>query len=49
MARTWQLRDNVSAYDATFIALAEFLDQPLITSDERLGNAPGFGASVVVI
>lgn len=49
MARTWQLRENVSAYDATFIALAESLHQPLITADERLGNAPGIGTDVVVI
>lgn len=49
MARTWQLRENVSAYDATFIALAESLHQPLITADERLRNAPGIGTDVVVI
>lgn len=49
MARTWQLRENVSAYDATFIALAETLNQPLVTADARLGNAPGFGATILVI
>ncbi|MBA1835322.1 type II toxin-antitoxin system VapC family toxin [Corynebacterium wankanglinii] len=49
MARTWQLRENVSAYDATFIALAETLNQPLVTADARLGNASGFGATILVI
>jgi predicted nucleic acid-binding protein len=44
--RVWELRHNFTAYDATFVALAETLDAPLITCDARLASAPGHGASV---
>jgi predicted nucleic acid-binding protein len=40
-ARTWALRDNVSCYDAWYIALAEMLGAPLATLDGRLAMAPG--------
>jgi predicted nucleic acid-binding protein len=46
--RVWQLRHNLSAYDATFITLAELLDAPLITCDARLASAPGHQAHVEV-
>ncbi len=39
--RIWELRDNLSAYDAAFVALSEVLDVPLITTDARLAAAPG--------
>jgi predicted nucleic acid-binding protein len=39
--RTWQLRGNVSAYDATYVAIAEELGAPLATLDRRLAAAPG--------
>jgi predicted nucleic acid-binding protein len=39
--RVWELRENLTAYDATFVALAEALDAPLITCDARLAAAPG--------
>jgi len=39
--RVWQLRDNLTAYDAWYVALAEALDAPLITLDERIARAPG--------
>ncbi len=39
--RVWQLRDNLSAYDASYVALAEFLGCPLVTADARLARAPG--------
>lgn len=39
--RVWALRDNVSAYDAWYVALAETLDAPLATLDARLVRAPG--------
>ena len=39
--RVWALRDNVSTYDAWYVALAEALDVPLATLDARLGRAPG--------
>lgn len=39
--RAFELRDSVSAYDAIYVALAEALDQPLLTADKRLSNANG--------
>jgi len=44
--RIWALRHNLTAYDATFVALAETLDAPLITCDARLASAPGHTAHV---
>jgi predicted nucleic acid-binding protein len=39
--RVWQLRDNLTAYDAWYVALAEALGAALVTLDERLSRAPG--------
>jgi predicted nucleic acid-binding protein len=39
--RVWELRSAVTAYDGWYVALAEVLDQPLATLDERLAGAPG--------
>lgn len=39
--RTWALRDAVTYYDASYVALAELLDAPLLTLDRRLARAPG--------
>jgi len=47
--RVWELRDNLSAYDASYIALAELLDCSLLTADARLGRAPGIRCSVTVV
>ena len=44
--RVWELRHNLTAYDATFIALAEALDAPLVTCDGRLAAARGHRARV---
>ncbi|HEU4723582.1 MAG TPA: type II toxin-antitoxin system VapC family toxin [Gemmatimonadaceae bacterium] len=44
--RVWELRDNLTAYDATFVALAEALDVPLVTSDARLAAAPSHHAHI---
>lgn len=44
--RIWELRANLSAYDAMYLALAEALAAPLITTDGRLSRAPGLGATV---
>jgi predicted nucleic acid-binding protein len=44
--RVWELRHNVTAYDATFIALAETLSAPLITCDARLASTPGHDAQI---
>lgn len=46
--RMWRLRQNLSAYDAAYVALAEELDAPLITRDSRLSTAPGHAAKVEV-
>lgn len=46
--RIWQMRDNLTAYDACFIALAEALECPMITCDERLSRAAGHSAQVEV-
>ena len=46
--RMWELRHNMTAYDAAFVVLAEVLGAPLITCDTRLARAPGHGAEVEV-
>jgi len=46
--RVWALRDNLTAYDAAFVALAEALGAPLVTCDARLAGAPGHGADVAL-
>jgi len=40
LKRIWQLRDNVTAYDAAYVALAEALACPVVTCDEKLGRTP---------
>jgi predicted nucleic acid-binding protein len=47
--RVWELRHNLTAYDATFVALAELLAIPLLTCDARLASAPGHEASIELI
>jgi predicted nucleic acid-binding protein len=44
--RAWDLRDSLTAYDATFVALAEALEVPLVTCDARLARASGDRAAV---
>lgn len=44
--RVWSLRHNLGAYDASFIALAEALDAPLITCDVKQSTASGHRAAV---
>ena len=36
----WRLRHNLTAYDASFVALAAVLDAPLVTLDARVAQAP---------
>ncbi|MGH3569625.1 MAG: type II toxin-antitoxin system VapC family toxin [Pseudonocardia sp.] len=46
--RVWELRQNITPYDASYVALAEILDVPLLTSDTRLGRAGGHKAQIEV-
>jgi predicted nucleic acid-binding protein len=47
--RVWELRDNLSAYDATYVALAEMLNCAVLTADVRLSHAPGIRCPVTVV
>lgn len=46
--RIWELKDNLTAYDAAYVSLAEALSAPLVTTDTRLARAPGIRAEVEV-
>jgi predicted nucleic acid-binding protein len=46
LGRMWELRKNLSAFDAAYIALAETLDAPLVTTDARLARTPRHRAKV---
>lgn len=47
--RAWQLRDNVTTYDAVYVALAEALGAVLVTNDAKLAGAPGLRCPVEVL
>lgn len=49
LPRVWELRGNMSAYDATYVALAEALEAPLVTADGRLARAPGPRCLITVV
>lgn len=49
LPRVWELRHNLSAYDAIYVALAEVLDAALVTRDKRAANAPGHSARIEVV
>lgn len=49
MRRAFELRANVTAYDAAYVALAEGLACPLVTADERLTDAPGPECTIQVV
>lgn len=49
LPRIWDLRHNLTAYDAVYVALAEALDAPLLTRDKRLAAAPGHQARVELV
>ena len=47
--RMWELRATLTAYDATYVALAELLDAPLLTCDGKIASAPGHYAKVEIV
>jgi predicted nucleic acid-binding protein len=47
--RMWDLRANFSGYDAAYVAAAEYLSIPLVTSDRRLAAAPGPRCAITVV
>jgi predicted nucleic acid-binding protein len=49
LGRIWELRNNLSAYDAAYVALAESLNCDLLTADGRLSRAPGLRCPVTVV
>jgi predicted nucleic acid-binding protein len=49
LRRGWGLRDNVTAYDSVYVALAEALGCVLLTADSRLSRAPGIACAVEVL
>lgn len=49
LRRGYELRANITAYDATYVALAEYLDSVLLTADARLAAAPGVRCGVIIV
>lgn len=49
LPRVWDLRNNLTAYDATYVALAEVLDVPLLTRDKRLAASSGHHARIELV
>jgi len=49
LSRCWDLRDNLTVYDAAYVALAEALGTVLLTADTRLANAPGLRCHVELL
>lgn len=49
LPRAWELRDNLTAYDAAYVALAEALDALLLTADGAIGKANGVRCEVEVL
>ena len=49
LPRVWELRRNLTAYDALYVALSEALDAPLVTRDRRLAGSAGHGADIELV
>jgi predicted nucleic acid-binding protein len=49
LPRVWELRNNLTAYDAVYVALAEALEAPLLTRDRRLAAAAGHRATIALV
>jgi predicted nucleic acid-binding protein len=49
LPRVWALRHNLTAYDAVYVALAEALDAPLLTRDQRMAAASGHHSRIELV
>jgi predicted nucleic acid-binding protein len=49
LTRIWELRDNLTAYDAAYVTLAEALSAPLLTCDAAIASATGHAARVELV
>ena len=49
LTRAWKLRENITAYDAIYVALAEALDATVVTCDTKLARAPGRRVRIEVV
>jgi predicted nucleic acid-binding protein len=49
LARCWELRDNLTPYDAAYVALAEAMRATLLTGDHRLARAPGTHCDIEIL
>ncbi len=49
LSRVWELRHNLTAYDAAYLALAEALDAPLVTRDKSLASSAGHKARIDLV
>jgi predicted nucleic acid-binding protein len=49
LTRCWELRENMTIYDAAYVALAELLEVSLLTADTRMARAPGPRCTIEVL
>ncbi len=49
LSRCWELRDNLTVYDAAYVALAETTEATLLTSDRRLARATGINCEIELL
>ncbi|MCY4664955.1 MAG: type II toxin-antitoxin system VapC family toxin [Acidimicrobiaceae bacterium] len=49
LSRCWELRHNLTVYDAAYVAVAETTGAPLLTSDQRLAQAPGIRCEIELL
>ncbi len=49
LRRIWALKENITAYDAAYVALAEALDAPLVTGDRKLAKSPRIQAAIELL
>lgn len=49
LLRVWELRESLTSYDASYVALAEMLEAPLLTADRAIQQAPGTRCEIEVL